>query len=98
MDLSAEQRATLESEKVDLGGAEIPEGVDGGTAASIERAVDESFVGAFRLAMYIAAALAVASALAAAVLIEGKGPVARPEELAEPGVDPGETRGASAPA
>ena len=97
VDLTQEQRAALESEKVDLGGAEAPEGVDAGTAASIERAVDESFVGAFRLSMYIAAGLAVASALAAAVLIEGKGSVARPEE-AESGRAPGETRGASAPA
>jgi EmrB/QacA subfamily drug resistance transporter len=99
--LTPEQRAALESEKVDLGGAEVPEGVDAGTAASIERAVDESFVGAFRLSMYIAAGLAVASALAAAVLIEGKGSVARPEEAEsgpELGREPGEARGASAPA
>jgi EmrB/QacA subfamily drug resistance transporter len=97
VDLTPEQRAALEAEKVDLGGAEAPEGIDPGTAASIERAVDESFVGAFRLSMYIAAGLAGASALAAAVLIEGKGSVARPEE-AEPGREPGEARGASAPA
>lgn len=101
VDLTPEQRAALESEKVDLGAAEVPDGVDGGTAASIERAVDESFIGAFRLSMYIAAGLAVASALAAAVLIEGKGSVARPE-VAEPGPElgrePGEARGASAPA
>jgi hypothetical protein len=97
VDLTPEQRAALEAEKVDLGGAEAPEGIDAGTAASIERAVDESFVGAFRLSMYIAAGLAGASALAAAVLIEGKGSVARPEE-AEPGREPGEARGASAPA
>ena len=98
LDLTPEQYAALESEKVDLGGAEVPEDVDAGTAASIERAVDEAFVGAFRLAMYIAAGLAVASALAAAVLIEGKGAVARPEEVAEPGREPGEAREASAPA
>jgi EmrB/QacA subfamily drug resistance transporter len=96
--LSPEQQAILNSEKVDLGGAEVPEGVDGATAAAVERAVDESFVGAFRLAMYIAAGLAVASAIAAAVLIEGKGQVARPEAVTDPGREPGEARGASAPA
>ncbi len=97
--LSPEQQAALESEKVDLGGAEIPEGVDGETAAAIEQAVAESFLGAFRLAMYIAAGLAVASAVAAAILIEGKGQPARPEAaLVEPGPEPGEARGASAPA
>jgi MFS family permease len=101
VNLTPEQRAALESEKVDLGGADVPEGVDAGTAATIEHAVDESFVGAFRLSMYIAAGLAVASALAAAVLIEGKGSVARPEEAEsgpELGREPGEARGASAPA
>jgi len=90
LDLTSGQRAALESEKVDLGGAEVPEGVDGGTAVAVEQAVDEAFVSAFRVAMFIAAGLAVASALAAAVLIEGKGSVAKPE--------PGEARGASAPA
>lgn len=94
LDLTPEQRATLESEKVDLAGAEVPEGVSGETAAAVEQAIDEAFVGAFRLAMYIAAGLAVASALAAAVLIEGKGQSEKPEESAEPG----QTRGASATA
>ena len=93
LDLTTEQQAALESEKVDLGAAEAPEGPGGGTAAAVERAVDEAFVGAFRLAMYISAGLAIASALAAAILIEGKGQLAKPEESA---VEPG--RGASAPA
>jgi len=97
--LSPEQQAALDSEKVDLGGAEVPEGVDGETTAAIEQAVAESFLSAFRLAMYIAAGLAVASAVAAAILIEGKGQPARPEAaLVEPGPEPGEARGASAPA
>ena len=96
--LTPEQYAALESEKVDLGGAEVPEGTASEPAAAIEQAVDEAFVNAFRLAMYIAAALAVASALAAAVLIEGKGVIARPEEVEEPSREPGETREASAPA
>jgi hypothetical protein len=93
LDLAPEQRATLESEKVDLAGAEVPDGVSGETATAVERAIDEAFVEGFRLAMFIAAGLAVASALAAAVLIEGKGQFEKPEELAEPGHD----RSASAP-
>ena len=94
LNLTPEQRAVLESEKVDLGEAEVPEGVDAGTAAAVERAVDAAFVGAFRLAMFIAAGLAIASAVAAAVLIEGKGETKRPEEVPEPGRSPG----ASSPA
>jgi hypothetical protein len=79
---------------VDLAGAEVPDGVSGETATAVERAIDEAFVEGFRLAMFIAAGLAVASALAAAVLIEGKGQFEKPEELAEPGHD----QSASAPA
>ena len=58
---------------MDLGAAQPPEGVDGQTATAIENAVDESFVAGFRLAMYIAAGFALASALAAALIIEGRG-------------------------
>ena len=85
LDLTPDQRATLESEKVDLAGAEVPEGMSGEAAVAVEQAIDEAFVGAFRLAMFIAAGLAVASALAAAILIEGKGQLEKPEESAEPG-------------
>ena len=101
LDLSQETQIAMEEQKSSLGAAEPPVDIDGETVADIERAVDESFVTSFRVAMYIAAGLAVASALAAAVLIEGKGSVARPEEAEpgrEPGRKPGETRGASAPA
>ena len=91
LNLSQETQAAMEEQKANLGAAQPPEGVDGETAAAIERAVDESFVGAFRVAMYIAAGLAVASALAAAILIEGKGQLEKAEE-------PGRGRSASAPA
>jgi hypothetical protein len=57
---------------VNLGAAEVPEGVGGETTARIESAVDEAFLGAFRLAMLVAAGLALASALAAALIIEGR--------------------------
>jgi EmrB/QacA subfamily drug resistance transporter len=73
LDLSSRAQKQLEAEKVDLGGAEVPPDVSGETGAKIERAVDESFLAAFRLAMLIAAGLAVSGAVAAAVIIEGKG-------------------------
>jgi EmrB/QacA subfamily drug resistance transporter len=101
LDLSQETQIAMEEQKSSLGAAEPPVDIDGETVADIERAVDESFVTSFRVAMYIAAALAIASALAAAILIEGKGSVARPEEVEpgrDPGREPGEARGASAPA
>ena len=69
MGLSGTARGGLEAAKADLGAAEAPEGVDARTAARIERAVDESFVAAFRAAMLVSAGLALASALVAALLV-----------------------------
>jgi MFS family permease len=80
LDLPQGARQQLEAEKVDLGGAEVPEGLGGDTAAAAERAVDEAFVAGFRIAMFVAAGLALASAVAAAILIEGKGRAVRSTE------------------
>src|SRR5918998_91372 len=80
LDLPEETRTAMEEQKSSLGGARPPESVDGVTAASIERAVDESFITAFRVAMYIAAGLALASAVASALIIEGKGQATRSEK------------------
>jgi hypothetical protein len=82
LDLSPEARQQLEAEKVDLGGAEVPPGVSEDTAEEIETAVKQSFLGAFRLAMYISAGSALASAVAAAIIIEGKN---RPAPVQEAG-------------
>src|SRR5215213_2655455 len=73
LDLSPQAHKQLEAEKVDLGGAEVPSGVGRQTGAKIETAIKEAFLDAFRLAMFIAAGLAVASAAAAAITMEGKG-------------------------
>jgi EmrB/QacA subfamily drug resistance transporter len=77
LDLPQAARQQLEAEKVDLGGAEVPQGLDGGTATAVERAVDEAFVASFRIAMLVAAGLALASAVAAGILIEGQGQAVR---------------------
>jgi hypothetical protein len=50
----------------------VPESVDAGTAARIERAIDESFVAGFRAVMLVSAGLALMSALAAALLVGGQ--------------------------
>jgi EmrB/QacA subfamily drug resistance transporter len=74
MDLPGGVRSDLEAAKVDLGAAEAPEGVNAGTVAQIERAIDESFVAGFRAVMAVSAGLALASALAAALLVgDGRG-------------------------
>ena len=80
LDLPQGAQQHLEAEKVDLGGAEVPGGLEAGTASAVERAIDGAFVAAFRVAMFVAAGLALASAVAAGILIEGKGQPARPEE------------------
>ena len=86
--LPQEARQQLEAEKVDLAGAEVPEGLDGRTAAAVQRAIDEAFVAGYRVAMLIAAGLAVVSAVVASIMIEGKG---RAVESREPGRAGGET-------
>jgi EmrB/QacA subfamily drug resistance transporter len=72
MNLPSEVRSEIEAAKADLGAAEAPEEVDAGTAAYIERAVDESFVAGFRTVMLVCVGLALASALAAALLVNDR--------------------------
>jgi EmrB/QacA subfamily drug resistance transporter len=69
MELPGEVLSDLEAAKGDLGAAEAPEGVDAGLVVRIERAIDESFVAGFRTVMLVSAGLALASALAAALLV-----------------------------
>ncbi|HSL01590.1 MAG TPA: MFS transporter [Rubrobacteraceae bacterium] len=72
VDLPPEARQQLEQEKIKLGAAQVPEGMDPGLGATVERAIDEAFVTGYRLVMLVAAATALASAISAALLIEGK--------------------------
>ena len=91
IDLPPAARESMEEEKVRLGAAEPPEGVPVEQAARIEEAVDAAFITGFRVVMLVSAGLAVASALAAAILIEGKGRPERPEKArqeVEPGTAP----------
>jgi EmrB/QacA subfamily drug resistance transporter len=85
LDLPPQAQQQLDAGKVDLGGAEVPEGLDGETAAAVQGAIDEAFVAGFRTAMFVAAALALMSAVAAGLLIEGKGRAVRSEEARRAG-------------
>jgi EmrB/QacA subfamily drug resistance transporter len=69
MNLPGEVRSELEAAKADLGAAKAPEGVDARTKAQIEGAIEESFVAGFRTVMVVCVGLALASALAAAMLV-----------------------------
>jgi EmrB/QacA subfamily drug resistance transporter len=72
MELSGDVRREMEAAKTHLGAAEAPKGVEAGTGAHIERAIDESFVAGFRAVMLVSAGLALASALVAALFVSDR--------------------------
>lgn len=76
LDLPTETRAALESQTSRLATINIPDELNGETKQAIKRAVEESFVGGFRVVILIAAALALVSSLFAWLLIEGRIPTA----------------------
>ena len=69
---SREVSTFLDGQRDKLAGASLPFNIDGASAAMIRRAIDESFVAGFRRVMLLSAGLALLSALAAWVLIDGK--------------------------
>jgi hypothetical protein len=72
LDIAPGQKAALRTEEATLGAANIIEGASGEDKAVIDRVVDQAFISAFRFAMLVSAGMAVASAIAAALLLEGK--------------------------
>ena len=66
----------LESQRVNLAGAQVPGGLPAEKHAAVQRAIHESFVDAFRGVSLVSAALAFASALVALAVV-GRRP--RPE-------------------
>ena len=74
LEIPSEVKQFLEGQRIKLAGAEIPAKLSGEEREALEHAVAESFMVGFRLVMLIAAGLALASALSAWLVIEGKGP------------------------
>ncbi|MEJ7655034.1 MAG: hypothetical protein WKH64_17720 [Chloroflexia bacterium] len=70
--VSAEARAQLVGQSTALADMKVPDGMSGEAEAAIRRAIRESFVAGFRLVAFVAAGLALLSALASWLLIEGK--------------------------
>jgi len=62
----------IDGQRGKLAGVQIPAGVGARERATLRRAVDESYVSGFRLAMLIAAGLAVVSAAIAFFFLGGK--------------------------
>jgi MFS family permease len=67
--LAPPAREAVDAERPRLAGAVVPEAVPAELRASVQQAIDESYVAGFRLVMLVAAGLAFASAVAAALLI-----------------------------
>ena len=65
-------RHLLDDQRAKLAGAQVPSSIHGSLSTSLHRAIAESFVGGFRMAMFIGAGLACAGALCAFFLVEGK--------------------------
>jgi predicted MFS family arabinose efflux permease len=63
-----------------LAGVQIPSGVSPALRRSLEQAVAASFVSGFRVAMLIGCGLALAAALSALLLVEGKPPRSRQQQ------------------
>ncbi|HEX4654057.1 MAG TPA: MFS transporter [Candidatus Udaeobacter sp.] len=68
--LPASATQSVQTQSTKLAAIDIPRDVEPGTQQLIRRAIDESFVSAFRWVMAIGAALAAASAVTAAVSIQ----------------------------
>jgi MFS family permease len=62
----------IEAQHTLLVGIQIPAGVSSQPYAALQQAINESFISSFRVVMLIASGLALASALSALLLVEGK--------------------------
>jgi hypothetical protein len=72
LDLTPDQKASLRTQEAGLSGTDVFKGVNGEDKVEIHRAVDQAFISAFRFAMLISAGMALTSAVAAGLLIQGK--------------------------
>jgi EmrB/QacA subfamily drug resistance transporter len=70
--LSAADRAAISAQSLKLAALVLPPDLDAAARAAVQRAVRESFIDGFRLAMLIGAGLALLAAAAAALLIDGR--------------------------
>lgn len=70
--LPTEVQQELASQRLKLGATEVPQGLGGETRTAVENAIAMSFVGGFRVVMWVSAGLALAGALGAAAILRGK--------------------------
>lgn len=70
VDVSPDDRQAVMAQRTDLANIQPPSSMAEAQQAQVERAVNEAFVDGFRVVLYIMTALALGSALIAAVTIE----------------------------
>ncbi len=71
LQVPSEIQQTIDQQRMKLAGVEVPDGASGDMRAALKQAIAQSFVSGFRLIMFIAAGLALASALTGWLMIEG---------------------------
>jgi hypothetical protein len=72
LNVKAEVREALNSQRVKLAAAELPPDIDNATRDTIKQAIDECFVSGFRVVMICGAGLALASSLMAFLVIRAR--------------------------
>lgn len=72
IELTSSAREALSSQRNKLAGVELPGELNPKARAMVTRAIEESFVGGFRVVLGLGAILAIGSAISAAVLIRAK--------------------------
>lgn len=70
--LSPHVRLAIERQQSKLAGVQLPTGISGELQVALKQAIDQAFVSGFRVVALICAGLALASALCAWLMIEGK--------------------------
>lgn len=83
LSLPASLRQTVAARSGGLAGITLPPDISGSTRAMLQHAIDQSFVSGFRVVVLICASLALASAIAAGLLVEGKQKARAPEAAGE---------------
>jgi MFS family permease len=72
--VSQQLRSALDAQRASLTEMQIPGGTSAAFRLALEHAIDQAFVDAFRVAVLAGAALALLSAVIAAIMIQGKKP------------------------
>lgn len=70
LNVSPQVQQQLDEQRTKLAGAEVPSEVSDAVRVALERAIDQSFVDGFRLVIWIAVGLALASAIAAFLMLK----------------------------